>query len=142
MSHPQVVRGRPLRTLLILGSVLGVGLSLVAVWIWSGDEPASRKLAAVLLLATLGIMLTLALAIAAALTTARVDGGILRFAFCGIAVRTIPLNTIRGYERLFGRGSSVRILYGSTWYCPNGLLDSDQMVDLLRSHGVPETNAN
>ena len=123
--------------LLALGIVLGVAVAACAALIWSTNGPPDLKLAAVLFLATLAVVATAAAAVAAAVTTARVDGANLRFAFGGIPVRTIPLAAVRGYQRLFGRGS-VRIIYGSSWYCPNGLLDHDRLVDLLRAHGVAE----
>ena len=137
----QVVRGRPLRILLGVGGVLGVAMTLFCVWIWSTDEPRALKLAAVLLLVTLAVLATAGLTLAAALTSARVDGESLRFTFCGVTVRRIRLDAISGYERPFGRGSPIRIIYGTSSYCPNGLLETDEVVDLLRSHGVAEQNS-
>jgi hypothetical protein len=137
----QIVRGRPLRVLLGVGGVLGAAMTIFCVWIWSTDEPRTLKLAAVLLLITFAVLATAALTLAAALTSARVDGDCLRFTICGVTARRIQLDAISGYERPFGPGSPVRIIYGTSWYCPNGLLEADDVVDLLRSHGVAEQNA-
>ena len=107
-------------------------------WVWLGDQPRSEKLAAILLLVSFGIVVTMGAALAAAVTTARVDGDQLKFTFCGIPVRTIPLHLIIGYEQVFRRRGSIVILYGASWYCPNGLFNHAELEKLLESHGITE----
>ena len=136
--HRDVVRGRPPRTLLTFGGVVGVVMALMAVWVWFGEGPRGRRLAGVLLIGTLTVVATLAMTLLAAVSSARVEGGVLRFRCGGVPLRAIPLAAVTGFERLAGRGSAVRILYGSSWYCPNGTLDPDEVVELLRAHSVAE----
>ena len=124
-----------------MGGVVGGVLALFGVWGWSGDGPPARNLLVVLALATVYVVAMVALVAAVALSTARVDGNDLCFAFCGVTYRKIPLASIHGYDRPLAPRLAVRILCGSSWYVSTGLLDQDQLAALLRSSGVAEKDA-
>lgn len=119
-------------------------LSVIFVpWTWLSDEPTPMKIALLVLLLVLGMVATLLLAAASALTAASVKDRELRFTFCGLTTRRIPLRSITGFEP-FGRSwrwSPLRIFYGKRWYCPNGLLDHNELACLLESHGFSQGSA-
>src|SRR5437868_6196929 len=86
--------------------------------------------------------LTISACIAAVLTHARIHDGTLTFHFCGISTQSIALDAETTFEvREIGRMRTLRITRGASNYLPNGALNTQELIDLLRANGVAERKA-
>ena len=73
---------------------------------------------------------------------AEIRDGRLNFYFCGIRMRSIPLDYSTHFElREMGRLKVLRIQSKGSTYVPNGALDKSEVVEPLRANGVAERQA-
>jgi hypothetical protein len=137
----QIVRGRPFRALFQFVGACAVFTALcLGISAWVNRGMGKRALAMALAYLTLALVVGVVLAIVSAFATARIDRGCLRFAVCGIPIKSIPLASITGFEQAsIGRLKPVRIFYDGKWICPIGLLDPSEIADFLRANGIPES---
>lgn len=134
------IRGRFWRTIRLLGLVITVGLlGLMGLYMAFSPVPRSELITSTLVLMAFGIALTAVLAIASTLMAVRTDESMIRFRFCGITIRAVPRAAIVSFERL-GRRGPVKINYGTQWYCPNGLIDHDELARLLADLGISQVD--
>jgi hypothetical protein len=140
----QIVRGSAARAMRVLGGLsFGIGALLgLAMWLFVHDTTRTKIAVEIALLMVLA-MIVLAAAVAAASTVARVQDGSLDFFFCGMRMRSFAVDGSTTFDlHKIGRLEVLRIQRGPESYVPNGALDKDALVDLLRTNGVAERQAD
>ncbi len=125
------------------GMAVVVSLLLgLALWLIVKDS-TEKKIAVEVAFLLLMAVLIPGVSVAAACTVAKVEDGRLDFFFCGIRTRTFALDGGTTFDlHKIGRMEVLRIQRGNRTYVPNGALDEDPIVDLLRTNGVAERHAN
>lgn len=137
----QVLTGNAWRAARTMGGVSAVGMIVIAIAMWTfAREPFAIKVDVVVMLFCLAGIGTAVVSLLASLTVARVHNGRLNFSFCGVRTRSIPLDSTTTFQmRLVGRRMRVLVITsGGRSYVPNGALDRDALMELLRMNGVAE----
>ena len=136
----EVLSGSASRAARTVGAVSAASVALAAMGLWVfAREPFSTKVAVTLAMLGFVTITTSAVSIAARFTVARVQNGRLKFSFCGVRTRSIPLDSTTFFHiRRIGRLRVLVITSGRTSYVPNGALDQRALVELLRLNGVVE----
>ena len=139
-ANSQIVRGSATRFLRSVGGVAAVAAGLLALCLGLFARTSiEKKIAGVIAFIVVACALVICGSIAAAATVARVEDGTLQFCFCGLKTRSIPLDASAAFEmRTIGRLRVLVISRGRLTYVPNGALDTEELVRLLRASGVAE----
>lgn len=136
----KILRGDAPRAIRSMGGVtifLACMMAL-AFWLFVKDSRAIR-IAVWLVFVGLGCLATICMAIISRYTMAEIHDGKINFYFCGLRTRSIPLDADTTLElRKVGRLKMLVINRGPSSYVPNGALDRQKLVDLLRAHGIAE----
>lgn len=148
---------RVLGGMAVVASVL-LGLAL---WLVAKDSTDQKIAVEIAFLFVAGIIV-LGATVVASCTVAKVQDGSLNFFFCGMRTRSFALDgaTVFDMHRI-GRLEILRIWRLNTLpvgapdretfaafvrqpikYVPNGALDKNELVDLLRANGVAERQAD
>lgn len=128
----------------VLGSMAIAVSSLLALalWLFTSDTTAA-KVAVEIRFLILMVVLVSSMAVVSACTVARVRDGKLNFYFCGIRTRSFVLDSETTFElKKIGRMAALTIRRGRSCYYPNGSLNKEALVNLLRTNGVAEWQAD
>src|ERR1044072_7799198 len=124
-------------TAVVISVLLGLALWLVV------KDTAEKKIAVEVAFVVVMVVLISGASIAAASTVAKVQDGKLDFRFCGVRTRSFVLDGDTTFDlHKIGRLEVLRIQRGRKWYVPNGALDREALIVLLRECGVAERKAD
>jgi hypothetical protein len=122
-------------------AAITTGLITLSFWLFAKNPPAIKIAVNLAFIAIAGIF-TLCASVASSSAIAEVRHGRLNFYFCGMRTRSIPLDALTMFElRTIGRLRVLSIRSGGSSYVPNGALNIDDVIDLLRANGVTERKA-
>jgi hypothetical protein len=117
----------------LAGAPLAVALGLLV------KEPSATRVAIAVAITALAAVFVVAMSAAAATAMAQVRERRLNFYFCGLRMRSFPLDASLEFElRKIGRLEVLAIHCGASRYFPNGVFDKRELTDFLRSNGVNE----
>jgi uncharacterized membrane protein YbhN (UPF0104 family) len=139
----QVVRGSAVRTLRTVGGGFALGnlLLLSGLWLFAKNSSATKIAVSAAMIGFAGVVLLCA-CLGSSFTIAEVRDRRLNFYFCGIRTRSIPLDASTVFElRTIGRLKVLSIRSSGSSYVPNGALNIQDVLSLLRANGVAERKA-
>jgi len=134
----QIVRGSAARALRAVGGSLAIFTILIWVPAWFIiKDPTRIKILALLTWSACAGVFAAFMTLAAALTVAQVRGGTLSFFFCGLPMRSFPLDADTTFELRKIRRLRVLVIHrGRSRYFPNRALNRRELIGLLRANGV------
>jgi len=136
----QIVRGSVARAVRKVGGAMVVLAVLLALWLVV-KETAAKKLAVFFAFIAVAILLLAYLAIAAATAIAEIKQGRLSFYAFGRRIHSFPLDSTTFEIHPVGRLRVLVISSDHASYVPEGTLDQEELVQLLRANGVAEEAA-